>query len=244
MRLQIQLHQPGGRLIGGLLYCADNSLNQVCSHAEWSDGNNKWKLQDRLIQPLAFVSSSLFVHQEVTAMGIWIGLFRGINVGGNNILPMAELRRDLESLNFKNVQTYIQSGNVVFESSIRTSSTLAKKIGTKVEEQHGFRPQVLLIKKENLQSAIDANPYPQASKDPKSVHFLFLEKPAKKPDLEALEEIKSKTESFHLTDQVFYFHAPDGIARSKLAAKAEKCLGVVATGRNFRTVQKLLEMTS
>ncbi len=66
-------------------------------------------------------------------MTTWIALFRGINVGGNNILPMAELRSDLQLLKFRNVRTYIQSGNVVFDATTRTASSLTKKIGGRIE---------------------------------------------------------------------------------------------------------------
>ena len=175
-------------------------------------------------------------------MQTWIGLLRGINVGGNNILPMAKLRSDLEALKCKHVRTYIQSGNVVFESTARTASALGKSITRRIEERHGFGPQLLLLQREDLQAAVDSNPFPEAVSDPKSLHFLFLAEPAPDPDLEALENAKAASESFKLTDGVFYLHAPDGIGRSKLAANAEKHLGVVATGRNYRTVGKLLSM--
>lgn len=177
-------------------------------------------------------------------MATWIALFRGINVGGNNILPMAKLKIDLESLKLENVRTYIQSGNVVFDSTAETGSSLTTKIAGRIEERHGFRPHLLLLSREDLLAAIEANPFPQAVSDPKTLHFLFLLEPPIEPDLKALDHAKSPTESYELTDRVFYFHAPDGVGRSKLAANAEKHLGVVATGRNYRTVDKLMIMVT
>ena len=177
-------------------------------------------------------------------MATWIGLLRGINVGGNNILPMAKLRNDLESLGLKNVRTYIQSGNVVFDSTARTASSLSKRIARLIEERHGFHPHVLLLNQEDLQAAIESNPFPEAVSDPKTLHFTFLAEPAIDPNTKALDDAKSSTENYKLTDRVFYLHAPDGIGRSKLAANAEKHLGVVTTGRNFRTVEKLLSMAA
>jgi uncharacterized protein (DUF1697 family) len=177
-------------------------------------------------------------------MKTWIGLFRGINVGGNNILPMAELRSDLESLNLNNVRTYIQSGNVVFDSTAKTSKSLTEKIARRIEERHGFRPHLLILTREELISAIESNPFPKAVSDPKTLHFSFLAEPTSNPDIEALDSAKTPTESFKLVDRVFYLHAPDGIGRSKLAAKTEKCLGVVMTSRNYRTVDKLLSMVA
>ncbi len=180
----------------------------------------------------------------MTSMTTWIGLFRGINVGGNNILPMAELRTDLESLNLKNVRTYIQSGNVVFDSTAKTASSLTNKIGDQVEKRHGFRPHLLILDRKTLQAAIKSNPFSNAISEPKTLHFFFLAELATDPDIEALDHAKTPTEDYKLTDRVFYLHAPDGVGRSKLAANAEKYLGVVTTARNYRTVDKLLSMVT
>ena len=177
-------------------------------------------------------------------MQTWIALFRGINVGGHNILPMARLKNDLESLNLKNVRTYIQSGNVVFDSTAKTASSLSKRIARRIEERHGFRPQLIILDREHLQTAIESNPFPNAVSDPKTLHFLFLDEPASDADMEALNDAKTSSERYELTDSVFYLHAPDGIGRSKLAANAERHLGVVTTGRNYRTVDKLLSMVT
>ena len=175
-------------------------------------------------------------------MKTWIALFRGINVGGNNILPMARLRSDLETLTFQNVRTYIQSGNVVFDSVSGTVRGLATKITREIEEQHGFRPNLLLLTREELLSAVESNPFPQAVAEPKSLHFFFLDQPPDDPDLDAIDAACSPNEEYRLTDHVFYLHAPDGIGRSKLAANVETHLGVVTTARNYRTVDKLLAM--
>jgi uncharacterized protein (DUF1697 family) len=177
-------------------------------------------------------------------MQTWIALFRGINVGGNNILPMAELKSDLESLHLKNARTYIQSGNVVFESTAKSGSSLSERIARRVEERHGFRPKVLLLNREELLAAIESNPFPKAASDPKTLHFFFLAEPASNADTEALDAAKTTTESYELTDGIFYLHAPDGVGRSKLAANVEKYLGVATTARNYRTVEKLLSMVT
>ena len=175
-------------------------------------------------------------------MATWIGLFRGINVGGNNILPMAKLKSDLESLKLRNVRTYIQSGNVVFDASAKTASSLTKKIVRRIEEHHGFRPHLLILNREDLLTAIESNPFPEAH--PSTLHFFFLAEPAADSDTKALENAKSPTENYKLTSHVFYLHASDGIGRSKLAANVEKYLGVVTTARNYRTVEKLLSMVT
>lgn len=175
-------------------------------------------------------------------MKTWIALFRGINVGGNHILPMAELRQELAELGFGGVQSYIQSGNVVFQAKTGTVASLGKKISACVEEHHGFAPQVMVLDAAAVQAAVDANPFPEGIDDPKTLHFSFLEKKPSNPKLEEMEGLRIASERFQLIGQVFYLHAPDGIGRSKLAAKVEKLLGVSATGRNYRTVAKILAM--
>lgn len=178
-------------------------------------------------------------------MTTWIALFRGINVGGHNRLPMAELRGELEALGLRDVRTYIQSGNVVFEApAARQATALGKTIDQRVEQRFGFRPQLFLLSAAQLRAAIEANPFPQAVGEPKSLHVNFLAEPARDADLAGLEALKAASEAFVLTDSVFYLHAPDGIGRSKLAAKAESLLGVVATGRNYRTVETLWSMVN
>ncbi len=177
-------------------------------------------------------------------MATWIALLRGINVGGNNIIKMADLKSDLESLKLKNVRTYIQSGNVVFDSTAKTASSLTKKICSQIEGQHGFRPKLFILDRNDLLAAIKSNPFPKAVSDPKSLHFFFLAEPAVDPDIKAIDNARNQTESYKLTPRVFYLHAPDGIGRSKLAANAEKHLGVVATARNYRTVDRLRSMAT
>lgn len=175
-------------------------------------------------------------------MTTFIALLRGINVGGHNKLPMQELVQLLESLGLVNVKTYIQSGNVVFQSIQTQPSTLAEEISTAIEQRHRFKPQVMILRSEDLETAVSQNPFPQATEDHKTLHFYFLESIPSNPDLTMLEAVKTETEQFKLLDQVFYLHAPDGIGRSKLAAKVEKAMGVPTTARNWRTVSKVLEM--
>lgn len=172
----------------------------------------------------------------------WIALFRGINVGGNNILPMNALRTLLEEIGCKEVETYIQSGNVIFRHPLGNSASLSTRIGRAVFDGHGFEPKVLLLTFEEMLGVARLNPFPEAEENPNSLHIYFLEKEPACAAIDKMNEIKSDTESFSMIGRAFYMHAPDGIGRSKLAAKAEKLLGVSATGRNWRTVSKILEL--
>ena len=175
-------------------------------------------------------------------MNTWIVFFRGINVGGNNILPMAELKNSLKSLNLNNIRSYIQSGNIIFESDIKSKGSLIDLITQHIDKHHGFRPHLVLLNQQDLITAIKSNPFPDAISDPKTLHFYFLASSPLKPNLKALNEIKKPSETFKLFVNVFYLHAPEGIGRSKLAAQVEKHLGVVITARNYRTVNKVYSL--
>ncbi len=175
-------------------------------------------------------------------MTTWIALLRGINVGGKNILPMQDLVLLLLKLGFEGVKTCIQSGNIVFRSSNKKRNEIAQLIATTIESNYEFRIPVLLLSVVEFQQAINENPFPAATDNPKTLHLFFLAEPPDTPDLLKLNDLKLADEEFVLTPRVFYLHAPQGIGRSKLAQRAEKCLGVPSTGRNWRTVCKIAEM--
>ncbi|HEY6096101.1 MAG TPA: DUF1697 domain-containing protein [Gallionellaceae bacterium] len=173
-----------------------------------------------------------------------IALLRGINIGGNHPLPMKELSALLTDMGLREVRTYLQSGNVVFSSAAKDRVALAAKISSAIEAQYGFAPQVLLLDAAELRKAMANNPYPEAEANPKALSLLFLAEAPPHPDLKALEALKAGSERFKLIGRVFYLHAPEGFGRSKLAARAEKLLGVAASGRNWNTVCKLAEMVA
>jgi uncharacterized protein (DUF1697 family) len=175
-------------------------------------------------------------------MKTYIALFRGINVGGRNSLPMKVLVSLLEALGARSVKTYIQSGNAVFQHAEKDPLRLAHRISAEIERRCGFEPHVLLWGAEQMEKAIAENPFPEAESEPKSLHLGFLASAPAAPDLKALESLKKGSERFLLKDNVFYLHAPEGVGRSKLAANAEKLLGVAMTDRNWRTVCKINEM--
>ncbi len=168
-------------------------------------------------------------------MARFVFLLRGINVGGNNPLPMSELKSLMSDNGFKDIQTYIQSGNIVATSS----KAQASKLGSIIKTQFDFEPAVLVLTDKEFLSIVDRLPYPLDAG--KHVHFYFCSS-SPKPDLEKFEKYQSSTEQYLLDKKVCYLYAPDGIGRSKLAANLESCLGTPATGRNLNTVLKLQEM--
>ena len=166
-------------------------------------------------------------------------LLRGINVGGKNPLPMKELAAILEQLGAREVRTYIQSGNAVCVGPEVDAATLSRRIREAVSARRGFEPQVLVLQPKDIEKAVRENPFPEADGEPKTVHVGFLASLPENPNLQAIEALKRDSEAFHLTSTAFYLRAPEGIARSKLAERAEKHLGVPMTLRNWRTVRAL-----
>lgn len=120
--------------------------------------------------------------------------------------------------------------------------SLSAKITSTIEECFGFAPQVLLLTVEQFRAIASANPYPEAEAAPKSLHIGFLAESATNPDIDAMNLVKAENERFTLTDDALYLHVPDGIGRSRLAAKIDRHLGVSITARNWRTVRKLLDL--
>ena len=175
-------------------------------------------------------------------MNTFVALFRGINVGGHNILPMKELASVLESIGLLCVRTYIQSGNVVFQSNTTDVQKLSHAITTAVETSHGFSPKVLLLSAQALRDVIAANPFPDGAAEPKTLHLFFLASSPANPNVVRLESFRAAGEHFRLIDKVLYLHAPDGTGRSKLAANVEKAMGVPTTARNWRSALKVLSM--
>src|SRR5690349_24957325 len=105
------------------------------------------------------------------AKATWIAFFRGINVGGNNPLPMKTLPALFEACGCADAKTYIQSGNVVFRSSVTSAAKLEEAIAKAVHAKHGHQPRVMILSAKELARAVKRNPYPQAEKEPKSLHL-------------------------------------------------------------------------
>jgi uncharacterized protein (DUF1697 family) len=176
-------------------------------------------------------------------MNRYVALFRGINVGGKHILPMQALREILAACDCEDVQTYIQSGNAIFSSAVAASG-LSANITHAIEERFGFAPQVLLLTVDRFMAIAAANPFTDADANPKCLHVWFLAENPRAPNLDALNDLKVESERFLLKDDAFYLYAPDGIGRSKLAAKVDRHLGVATTARNWRTVCKIIELAN
>jgi len=155
---------------------------------------------------------------------------------------MKDLRSLMKNLRCREVDTYIQTGNVVFQTEESSNDDIAEQISSGVEKDYGFKPDVIVLEPQELKEAMADNPYPEADENPKTLHLMFLASIPTDPDFDSLDELKKESESYELKERVFYLYAPEGIGRSKLAGNVDQALGVTMTGRNWRTVKKISEM--
>lgn len=173
---------------------------------------------------------------------MYLSFLRGVNVGGKKV-PMADLRLLYDELGFKNVTTYIQSGNVIFESKIAPDAAL-KKIEKKLKEKFGFDISVIIRTEKELASVIKDNPFIKEKNIAEDkIYVIFLASPPDKDLLKKLMEADFGPERFIVKDKTIYLYCPVGYGEAKLNNNFfEKKLKVVATTRNWRTTNILFEM--
>ena len=169
-------------------------------------------------------------------------LLRGINIGSRNRISMPELRAALEEAGFKDVQTYLQSGNVVLESRAKPE-TVARKVSAVIKDRFGLEIAVLVRTRDELTKIVNRNPLGSVAKDPKGYQVTFLSENLPAKVVRELEEAAAPEEQVVVVGREVYAGHPRTIARSKLWAKlAGKGLGVTATSRNWATVEALLAL--
>jgi len=169
-------------------------------------------------------------------------LIRGINVGKKNSLPMAELRKMLSDLGCSGVQTYVQSGNAVFETKL-SESALSKAIESSLSKYMGRPIATTLRSKAQLQAIVDANPFSEVADKPAYLCVTFLSHAPTKAEIAPLHAQDWAPELFKVEGKEIYTWHPNGQARSALAEALGKLrLRGAVTTRNWNTVQKLLEM--
>lgn len=169
-------------------------------------------------------------------------LLRGINIGPKNRIAMPALREALADAGFDDVETYVQSGNVVVTSRAK-SETVRKQVEELIRERFGLDIAVLVRTAAELKRIVEADPLAQVATNPKRHQVTFLERKLPAKTLAELEEAAAGGEQVVARRREVYSWTPDGIARSKLWAKlAGKSLGVTATSRNWTTVEALREL--
>jgi len=177
-------------------------------------------------------------------MAVLISLLRGVNVGGHRKVKMADLQALYESLGFADVQTYINSGNVLFRTTGRDHPRLRKRIEDAIESACGFRSDVIIRTPSDLRGVIARNPFaarPGMEPNRLAIHFL-AEDPSADSRTQVLA-IDAAPEELHIDGRELYVYYTNGMARPKLSLpQVEKTLRTTGTSRNWNTVRKLLEM--
>jgi uncharacterized protein (DUF1697 family) len=174
----------------------------------------------------------------------YVALLRGINLGPNKRVKMDALRKSFESLGLKNVQTYIQSGNVVFRAGKTSSAALRKRIEERIIKDFGFSALTILRSQEELDRVVKANPFvKQHGASPESLHVVFL---AETPETAVLKQLEGLTKAPDIScclGQEIYLHLPNGYAKSSMLHNPlERTLLTRATTRNWRTVNNVYQM--
>jgi Uncharacterized protein conserved in bacteria len=175
----------------------------------------------------------------------YIALLRGINVGRHKRIKMADLINIFESLGFEGVKTYLQSGNVVFESENADESEIIGNIESEISEACGFHVDIVLRTGEEWESIFSSNPFiKDVNIEVDKLHVTFL---SNMPDEKAVFNLdinKDESERFEVSNREIYLYCPNGYGRTKLKNDVfERKLKRAATTRNWKTVTKLLEMS-
>jgi uncharacterized protein (DUF1697 family) len=172
-----------------------------------------------------------------------VALLRGINVGGNNKIPMKDLTNIFVEAGAENVRTYIQSGNVLFAAPARISSQIPDNVSKLISDRFAFQTTVLLRSEKQLRDIVAYNPFLEAGAYEETLHVLFL---AGKPGTDRVKELdpdRSRPDAFAVRGQEIFLHLPNGVARTKLTnTYFDSNLETTSTGRNWRTVTKLLDL--
>ncbi len=169
----------------------------------------------------------------------FVAFLRGINVGGHRKVPMSDLRRLCVGITSDpGVRSYIASGNLVFAADGRADQ-LAAAIADGIKSTFGFDVPVLVLEEATMRAALNSCPFPCDTGKLVHGYFCFATPTL---DMAGVDEFKTPTEAVAVAGQTVWLYAPDGIGRSKLAAKMERLIGVAATARNLNTVIQMVAM--
>jgi len=180
----------------------------------------------------------------------YISILRGINVGGKRKILMKDLKEVYQDLGFLNVETYIQSGNVIFESSNLDATKISKQLEKSIFEKYSFEVPVLIRTKEELQKIQTSNPFIKSEEDKEhlinTLHLTFLEIVPTIQNTEKTKEIESIIlDKFEIIENNIFIFCEGNYHTSKLTNNFfEKKLKTKATTRNWKTIEKLVELTN
>ena len=177
----------------------------------------------------------------------YIALLRGINVSGHNKIKMADLKQLFLNLNFQNIRTYIQSGNVLFQSEEKSKSKIKATIFEAIKNKFGYDIKVIVITRDDIKKVFNSNPFLEnRTPDITKLCVTFLSNNPNADGLDQLEEIANKSEDeFIINGKFVYLHCPSSFAKTKLTNNLfERKLKIDATSRNWKTITKLVELSN
>ncbi len=178
-------------------------------------------------------------------MQTYIALLRGINVSGQKLIRMADLKTLVEELGFGQVRTYIQSGNVLFEHASADPKVLARQIEEKLLGQYDFEVHVIVKTPAELEAILHSNPFLNGrSEDPSRLYVTLLAAVPAQQNSDKLKASDYAPEEFVLDGDTVYFYSPQGYGNAKMSNNFfESKLKVIATTRNWKTMNRLLELS-
>lgn len=173
-----------------------------------------------------------------------VSLLRAVNVGGHAVIKMAALKNLYQSLKFQDVQTYVQSGNVVFRTESADLSAVAAKIRTGIEKRFRVTPGVMLRTLDDMRRIVKKNPFAKRSAiEPAKLHVYFLNSILTRAAAAELRNLRLDPEEMIPSSSELFIYFPNGAGKSKLPWRTvEKICTAPGTARNWNTVTKLLEM--
>jgi len=176
----------------------------------------------------------------------YIAFLRGINVGGHKKIKMADLRALLEGLGYTDVMTYIQSGNVIFNSLEEDRDKLENRISGAIKNHYGFEVPVLVKTRTEINKILDKNPYnDHGDLASNKIYFVLLKEIPENKNIEATSTIFFENEKFEITPECVFLRCALGAGKAKCNINFfESKLKVTTTSRNYRTMTKLLELSS
>ncbi len=179
-------------------------------------------------------------------MPTYIAMLRGVNVTGHNSIKMEQLRGLCNRLGFQKAETYVQSGNIVFQAKMENPAVLSKRIGESILDSFGIETPVIIRTSNEVENVVANNPFlKEKDVDSSKLHVTFLSERAQKNSLKRLEELATSQDRFYAASREIYLYCPGGYGRTKLSNNAiEKALSVTATTRNWKTTNALFEMVS
>ena len=167
-------------------------------------------------------------------------------MGGQKSIRMESLRSSLDALGYSNARTYVQSGNIVFNSAVSKEEDLSRKIGVKILRDYGFPVAVFIRGSSEIAKIVHANPFlKNRGIDPSKLHVTFLSDFPAKSSLPRMDRLNPAPDQFRILGREVYLHCPNGYGGTKLSNNAiEKALSLQATTRNWNTVSTLQKMSS